>query len=271
MHIEVLVCNFMQCIVMLQLDGRTDNEIKNYWNTRLKRRQRAGLPPYPVEVERELGLSRKMNQQIATFSDNRNTSFNGANSQFLLQPSPLNFSNAQTNGIGANPLLNQNFQSYPNFANQMQTDLPMLSFANNGQNTNAFRSQMNYGLTNYGANSTAMMPPYQPIKSEMPSSQMYLEQTQVGTGAVHRASSNSMGANVYDAQSGLGLQNMQRNPSLPNLPQLIPAETTNWGNSNPANIGGNSGGMNRQGELVNKWVGQDCTNGASYFIIIELL
>ncbi|WOG98813.1 hypothetical protein DCAR_0418158 [Daucus carota subsp. sativus] len=33
-----------------QLPGRTDNEIKNYWNTRLKRRQRAGLPVYPVEL-----------------------------------------------------------------------------------------------------------------------------------------------------------------------------------------------------------------------------
>ncbi|XP_007046374.2 PREDICTED: transcription factor GAMYB [Theobroma cacao] len=33
-----------------QLPGRTDNEIKNYWNTRMKRRQRAGLPIYPQEV-----------------------------------------------------------------------------------------------------------------------------------------------------------------------------------------------------------------------------
>ncbi|KAL6570668.1 hypothetical protein OROGR_000218 [Orobanche gracilis] len=32
-----------------QLPGRTDNEIKNYWNTRLKRRQRAGLPIYPQQ------------------------------------------------------------------------------------------------------------------------------------------------------------------------------------------------------------------------------
>ncbi|XP_057853530.2 transcription factor GAMYB isoform X2 [Cryptomeria japonica] len=33
-----------------QLPGRTDNEIKNYWNTRIKRRQRAGLPLYPPDI-----------------------------------------------------------------------------------------------------------------------------------------------------------------------------------------------------------------------------
>ncbi|XP_047951063.1 transcription factor MYB101-like [Salvia hispanica] len=32
-----------------QIPGRTDNEIKNYWNTRLKRRLKAGLPIYPFE------------------------------------------------------------------------------------------------------------------------------------------------------------------------------------------------------------------------------
>ncbi|XP_047952532.1 transcription factor MYB33-like isoform X1 [Salvia hispanica] len=32
------------------LPGRTDNEIKNYWNTRIKRRQRAGLSLYPPDL-----------------------------------------------------------------------------------------------------------------------------------------------------------------------------------------------------------------------------
>lgn len=32
------------------MPGRTDNEIKNYWNTRIKRRQRAGLPIYPPDI-----------------------------------------------------------------------------------------------------------------------------------------------------------------------------------------------------------------------------
>ncbi|OIT35343.1 PREDICTED: transcription factor GAMYB-like [Nicotiana attenuata] len=37
-----------------QMPGRTDNEIKNYWNTRLKRRQRAGLPIYPQDIQPQL-------------------------------------------------------------------------------------------------------------------------------------------------------------------------------------------------------------------------
>ncbi|CAL9758118.1 unnamed protein product [Musa acuminata subsp. burmannicoides] len=49
--------------IAAQLPGRTDNEIKNYWNTRLKRRQRAGLPIYPPDLQEAVRFDRHHQQQ----------------------------------------------------------------------------------------------------------------------------------------------------------------------------------------------------------------
>ncbi|XP_075521908.1 uncharacterized protein LOC142555105 isoform X2 [Primulina tabacum] len=38
--------------IAAQLQGRTDNEVKNYWNMRLKKCQRSGLAIYPQEMSR---------------------------------------------------------------------------------------------------------------------------------------------------------------------------------------------------------------------------
>ncbi|XP_068662115.1 transcription factor GAMYB-like [Aristolochia californica] len=50
------------------LPGRTDNEIKNYWNTRIKRRQRAGLPLYPPDVCLQTLNGGQQNVNLGDFS-----------------------------------------------------------------------------------------------------------------------------------------------------------------------------------------------------------
>ncbi|XP_059310887.1 transcription factor GAMYB-like [Lycium ferocissimum] len=55
-------------LLFFQLPGRSDNEIKNYWNAKLKRQQRAGLSMYPPEVCFRASCENKQNKELDTFS-----------------------------------------------------------------------------------------------------------------------------------------------------------------------------------------------------------
>ncbi|KAJ4907258.1 myb domain protein 101 [Raphanus sativus] len=64
------------------LPGRTDNEIKNYWNTRIKRRQRAGLPLYLHEIHHQ-GID---NDDDFEFNSFQFSNQDRSNHQKMIQP-----------------------------------------------------------------------------------------------------------------------------------------------------------------------------------------
>nr|AAG28526.1 anther-specific myb-related protein 1 [Nicotiana tabacum] len=109
-----------------QMPGRTDNEIKNYWNTRLKRRQRAGLPIYPQDIQ--LQLNQQENQL-----------------QHSTIPSP--FDNNPQNSNYINPplslldIFNPSTMKPSNISNQYQFNnpSPYLTTTNNNNQLKLFR------------------------------------------------------------------------------------------------------------------------------------
>ncbi|KAK9155689.1 hypothetical protein Sjap_003169 [Stephania japonica] len=65
-----------------QLPGRTDNEIKNYWNTRVKRRQRSGLPLYPQDIQRHQVYQHNQHQHHQSNSSSQSQSQSQSQSPF---------------------------------------------------------------------------------------------------------------------------------------------------------------------------------------------
>ncbi|KAG2371599.1 Transcription factor [Vigna angularis] len=124
----------------------TDNEIKNFWNTRMKRRQRAGLPIYPPELHAE---ATAFNLQHRYLEDIPHSSF----ALLLSSCYPKKLDDpSQTNGFNANPL-----QNHPDSANfYINPCLKHFKFSNdNGGSTNLALPLS--PLSQYGSSSSTLL------------------------------------------------------------------------------------------------------------------
>lgn len=94
-----------QSLTSFQLPGRTDNEIKNFWNTRIKRRQRAGLPIYPPDI-----CLQSLDENSSSQNMGRYSSGDTPNSEFIPTHN-LEIPSVEFKGLGVNQEL---YQPYAN-------------------------------------------------------------------------------------------------------------------------------------------------------------
>ncbi|KAJ9560906.1 hypothetical protein OSB04_006066 [Centaurea solstitialis] len=135
----------------MALHGRTDNEIKNYWNTRLKRRLRAGLPIYPVDFQQHHHHHRRhhepsLQNQSLPFSSSSSSS-NHANAA-LNSLSPMIF-----DPLNYGPILNSPLY----LPSSSQSRFKMLRDSANGSGVSAL-SLPSHSNAQFATSSRSSMP-----------------------------------------------------------------------------------------------------------------
>nr|KYP43811.1 Transcription factor GAMYB [Cajanus cajan] len=132
-----------------QLPGRTDNEIKNFWNTRMKRRQRAGLPLYPPEVHAEATAYHRQQHRYIEQQPHSSPSFSLLLSSCY--PKKLNDPN-QTHHSNANLLQNQ-----PDAANCYINPSQQFKFSNENSGSNGNLALPLSPLSPFGSSSSNLL------------------------------------------------------------------------------------------------------------------
>ncbi|KAG4961098.1 hypothetical protein JHK87_037731 [Glycine soja] len=138
-----------------QLPGRTDNEIKNFWNTRMKRRQRAGLPIYPPEVHAEANAYHLQHHRY--LEQQQPPPYSSSSFSLLLSscyPKKLNDPNQIHHHSSANPMQNQPDHSADRSINPSQ----QFKFSNENStgNNGNFAFPMS-PLSPYGSSSSTLL------------------------------------------------------------------------------------------------------------------
>ncbi|KAK3031446.1 hypothetical protein RJ639_035269, partial [Escallonia herrerae] len=117
-----------------QLPGRTDNEIKNYWNTRLKRRQRAGLPIYPQEIKQQAHQQQKQLQTQPNSSSSSLSSLLSSSSSPASQQHKPNYNvpSASLFNSFTFPSTASNLQPSSNYLSNIQNHFKLMRSSNGG-------------------------------------------------------------------------------------------------------------------------------------------